>query len=368
MEIPLVDLKVNYLSMKEEIDSSLKEIIDKSAFIGGEFVEEFEKNFAEYCGKKYCASVNSGTSALFIVLKCLGIGKGDEIITVPNTFIATTEAIREVGAKPVFVDVNEENALMDINKIEEKINEKTKAIIPVHLYGNVCDMNQIKNLAEKHNLKIIEDCAQAHGAEYNGKKVPIEEIGCFSFFPAKILGAYGDAGGIVTDNEELYNKIKLYSDHGRKTKYEHIAEGFNFRISSLQAKILDIKLNYLEYWISKRRNLAKKYDASFREIKKIRTLHIDEKVKNSYYVYVIRVLDNKRNDLKEFLKENGIETGIHFPIPLNKQPVYSKEYKNKEFPVSEKLAEEVLSIPMFPELTEEQQEYIIGCIKEFYNK
>lgn len=365
MKIPLVNLKAQYLSIKEEIDLSIKEIINTTCFIGGRHLKEFERNFALYCGKKYCTAVSSGTSALFVALKCLGISEGDEVITVPNTFIATTEAIKTVGAQPVLVDVNEEDALIDVNKIEEKITKKTKAIIPVHLYGNICDMERIKSLAEKYNFKIIEDCAQAHGAEYKGKKVPISDVGCFSFFPSKILGAYGDAGGIVTNNEELYQKMKLYADHGRKTKYKHINEGFNFRMNTIQAKILNIKLKYLVNWIEKRRELAEKYCEAFRNVKGIKFLNVNKKIKNSYYVYVIRVLNGKRNALREFLKEKDIATGVHFPIPLNKQPVYREEYKDQGFPAAEKLANEVLSIPLFPELTEEEQEYIIKNIKNF---
>ncbi len=368
MKIPLVDLKVQYLSIKEDIDSAIENILETTNFIGGKPIEEFEKSFASFCNKEYCVAVSSGTSALFIALKCLGIGEGDEVITVPNTFIATTEAIKSVGAKPIFVDVEEETALINSNKIEEKITKNTKAIIPVHLYGNVCEMKKIEELAEKYHLEIIEDCAQAHGAEYNGKKVPIGKIGCFSFFPAKILGAYGDAGGIVTDNEAIYNNMKLYSDHGRKIKYEHIKEGFNFRMDTLQAEILNIKMKYLNDWIKKRKKLSEKYSEAFRELKKIKILKTKKNVKNSYYVYVIRVLNNKREEFMEFLKNKGIANAVHFPIPLNKQSVYKKEYVHQEFPISNMLAEEVLSIPLFPELTEEQQEYIIENIKNFDGK
>ena len=367
-KIPLVDLKAQYASIKNELDSAISKILENTSFIGGLPVGEFEKSFANYTERKFCTGTSCGTSALYVALVSSGIKEGDEIITTPNTFIATTEAIKMVGAKPVFVDVEEKTGLINVERIEEKVNQKTRGIIPVHLYGNVCNMEKISEIAKRHNLIIIEDCAQAHGSEYKNKKVPFNDIGCFSFFPAKTLGAYGDAGGIVTDNEELAGKMKLFSDHGRKTKYEHISEGFNFRLDALQAAILNVKLKHLDKWIERRRELARNYNRELEKIQGIKLFEVSKDVKHSYYMYAVRVLNGKRKELQEFLAGKEIATGIHYPISLNKQPVYLKDYENDQFPVAEKLAEEVLSIPLYPELTDEQQEMIVLAIKEFFEK
>lgn len=359
--IPIVDLKRQYLSIKDEIDGAIRNIIDNTSFIMGKPVEEFENNFANYCNAEYCVGTSSGTSALYLVLKALGIKEGDEVITVPNTFIATSEVISQVGAKIKFIDVDEETYNMDVEKLKNTIDENTKAIIPVHLYGHSCDMDQILEIAKEHNLKIIEDCAQAHGTKYKDKKIPIGEIGCFSFFPAKILGAYGDAGCVVTNNEELANKIKLLRNHGREKKYEHLIEGFNHRLDSLQAAILNVKLKYLNEWIERRRNNAKLYSGLLKNV--IMPIEKDYS-KHSYYVYTIRV--KNRDKLQEFLKENGIATQIYYPIPLHLQSAYKNlDYKEGDFPVTEKIAKEILSLPMFPELTEEEIKYICEKVNYF---
>lgn len=359
--IPLVDLKKQYLSIKDEIDFAIKDIINNSSFIMGEPMENFEKEFAKYCDKRFCVGVGSGTCALYLTLVALGIGKGDEVITVPNTFIATTEVISNVGAKIKFVDINEEDYNIDVDKIEEAINKDTKAIIPVHLYGHSCDMDKILEIAKKYNLKVIEDCAQAHGTEYKGKKVPISEFGCFSFFPAKTLGAYGDAGCIVTNNEEFANKIKLLRNHGRVTKYEHLIEGFNHRLDTLQAAILSVKLKYLDQWINRRRQNARLYKEL---LKNVITPTEKDYSKHSYYVYTIRV--KNRDRLQEFLKNNGIAAQIYYPHPLHLQPAYKNlDYKEGDFPVTEKIAKEILSLPMFPELTEEEIKEICEKINYF---
>ncbi|MFH1307821.1 MAG: DegT/DnrJ/EryC1/StrS family aminotransferase [archaeon] len=366
MKIPMVDLNAQYYSIKEDIDSAVKKVIESSAFIQGEFLEEFEKSFAQYLGKNHCIGTSSGTSALFVALKILDIKEGDEVITVPNSFIATASQIKAVNARSVFVDIDENTGLINADKIEGKITAKTKAIIPVHLYGNVCNMERIIEIAQKNNLKIVEDCCQAHGSEYTGKKVPVSDIGCFSFFPGKTLGAYGDAGCIVTDNEELAKKMKMFVNHGRETKYEHTYEGGNFRMHALQAAILSAKLKYLNQWIEKRKNLAEIYNNQLKEIKELGFFKSNEAINQAPYMYTIRVLNGKRNELIENLAQKEIASQIYYPITLNKQPIYLKEYENEAYPVAEKLAEEIVSIPLYPEMTQEQQDKVISSIKEFF--
>jgi dTDP-4-amino-4,6-dideoxygalactose transaminase len=364
MKIPLVDLKANYDSIKGEIDSIIKQTIDNSSFIMGAPVKEFDKNWAEYCNSQFSFGVANGTEAIRLSLLALDIKQGDEVITSPNTFIATTEAISAVGATPVFVDIDESTYTINPDQIEEKITERTKAIIPVHLYGHPCDMEKIVEIARRRNIKILEDCAQSHGATFKGKKTgTIGNISGFSMFPAKILGAFGDAGAIITDNERLAEKINLLRNHGRFSKYEHLQEGFNSRIDALQANILNVKLKHLDNWIEKRRQLANKYKEELLEV--VTCPREKDWASHSYYMYVIRT--EKRDELREFLEKNEISCQIHYPIPLHLQPAYKHlNYKEGDFPITEKVANEILSIPLYPELTEEQQNYIISKIKEFF--
>ncbi len=364
MKIPLIDLRAQHDSIKEEIDRAIVSVIEKSQFIGGDELKEFEKNFSYFCEKKYCIGASSGSTALFAALKCLGIKEGDEVILPVYTFIATAFSVTLCGAKPVFVDVNENDFLINTDLIKKNITKKTKAIIPVHLYGNVCDMNKIIEISKKHNLAIIEDCAQAHGSMYSDKKVPIAEIGCFSFFPAKNLGAMGDAGAIVCDNEKFANKCKMFINHGRKDKYLHETEGFNYRLDNIQAAILNTKLKHLDNWIKKKRELAKVYDKKLNG--EVKTPFVNSDIYHSYHMYVIRT--KKRDDLQRYLLENGIETGVHYPIPLHLQPAFSYlGHKEGDFSVAERLSKEVLSIPLFPELKKEDQEKITSSIKAFFN-
>ena len=364
MKIPLVDLKANYLSIKNEIDEAIKRVIENSSFIMGKEVEEFDKNFANFINAKYSIGVGNGTLALHLALLTLGIKQGDEVILPVNTFIATSEAVSQCGAKPVFVDVEEDTYNINPSLIEKAITTKTKAVIPVHLYGNPCNMKEILEIAQKNNLKVIEDCAQAHGAEFENKKVGnFGEIATFSMFPAKVLGAFGDAGAVITNNEELANKISLLRDHGRRKKYEHLIEGYNYRIDALQAAILNVKLKYLNNWIEKRREIANKYSKLLGDV----VITPKENGKHCYYMYVVRV--KNRDKLQNYLKENNIETGIHYPIPLHLQPAYKHlNYKKGDFPVAEKHADEILSIPLYPEMTDEQINYVCEKIKEFYEK
>ena len=330
----------------------------------GEELKTFEVEFAQFCDIKYAMGVANGSDALILALRACGIGEGDEAITVPHTFIATTEAISNVGGKVVFVDIDPKTYTIDISKIEETINERTKAIIPVHLYGQSANMDPIMRLAKKYNLRVIEDAAQAHGAEYKGEKVgSIGDVACFSFYPGKNLGAYGDAGVVMTNNEEIVKKVKLLRNHGRITKkYEHEIEGYSSRLDNLQAAILQVKLRHLNKWNESRRKNAKKYNELLNNIGGIITPYEAEYAKHVYHLYVIRV--EGRDELRKELKSEGIATGIHYPISLHLQPAYSYlGYKRGEFPVTEKTSQEILSLPMFAELSNRQIEEIAEIIK-----
>ena len=363
MNIPLVDLKRQYLSIKKEIDGAIQEVIDKSAFIMGENVQGFENEFAKFCRVKYGVGTSSGTTALHLALVACGVKQSDEVITVPYTFIATTEAISQTGAKVVFVDIEDKSYNMDSEKIEQAITQKTKAVIPVHLFGQPADMDKIMKIAKKHKLIVIEDACQAHGAEYKGKKVGgLGDIACFSFYPGKNLGAYGDAGMVVTDNKELAEKMRLLRNHGYQEKYYHQVEGYNYRMDAIQAAILRVKLRHLEEWTEKRRRNAKLYDELLkgRGVKAPREM---EYAKHVYHLYVIGI--EKREELHLRLKENGIAAAIHYPLPLHLQQAYRHlGYKKGDFPISEACSERLLSLPMFPELTEEEIERIVDIIKE----
>lgn len=366
--IPFVDLKAQYDSIKEEIDEAIQSVLNSTSFIMGEELMKFEEEFAQFCEVKHAIGVANGSDALILALIACGIGEKDEVITVPHTFIATTEAITHVGGKIVFVDIDPKTYNIDVSKIEEKVTKRTKAIIPVHLYGQPADMEPIMELAKKYNLKIIEDAAQAHGAEYKREKVgSIGDVGCFSFYPGKNLGAYGDAGMVTTDNEEIAKKLKLLRNHGRITKkYEHDIEGYSSRLDNLQAAILRVKLRYLNKWNENRRKNAKKYNELLNNVGGIITPYETEYAKHVYHLYVIRT-EKGRDELREELKSKGIATGIHYPIPLHLQPAYNYlGYKKGDFPVTEKASQEILSLPMFVELTVEHIKEIVEVIINHY--
>ncbi len=358
MKIPLSDLKRRYESLKEEIDEGIKQVIENTSFINGKEVELFEKEFASYCGKKYGIGCSNGTSALHLALKVLDLKKGDEVITVPNTFIATSEAISYVGAKVKFVDVDEKTMLMDLDALEKAITPNTKAVIAVHLYGQMVDMKRLTAIAKKYDLKIIEDCAQAHGSEQDGIKVPYGDLGCFSLFPAKIIGAFGDAGIVVTDNEDYAIRMKMLSNHGRTDKYNSQFEGYNYRLDTLQAAILRPQLKKLDQWVNRRREIAKRYNELLKDC--VEVPYENNGNKHSYYMYVIKV--KNREAVIEKLKERDISTAIHYPIPLHMQPAYS--HIKEKFPNAEKVSKEILSLPMFPEMTDEEVKYVAECVKD----
>ncbi|MFA5020182.1 MAG: aminotransferase class V-fold PLP-dependent enzyme [Candidatus Pacearchaeota archaeon] len=359
--IPFGDLKREYQSLKTEIDKSISDVLNKGWFVLGENVEEFEKEFSSYCNKKYGVGVGNGFDALLLTLKALGIGRGDEVITAVNTAIPTAMAIKAAGAKPVFVDINRD-LLIDINKIERAITPMTKAIIPVHLYGQVCDMNKIIEIATKNNLEVIEDCAQAHGAEYHNAKVPISSIGCFSFYPSKNLGAYGDGGMVVTNNKELYEKLKIIRNYGQTNKYLTEIEGHNSRLDELHAAILREKLKKLDYKNSLRKEKATLYNSLLSG--QVELIQNNYNIKNVCHLYVI--MHKKREALMDYLKEKGIGTAIHYPIPLHLQPTFRYlGYNPGDFPIAENSSKEIISLPMFPELKDEEIKFICKTIKEF---
>lgn len=379
MNVPFLDLKVQYKQIEHEVLPMVTEAMTNGAFIGGPQVLGFEKEFAEFCDSKYCAGLNSGTDALRFALMAVGVGPGDEVITVPNTFIATTEAISQSGATPVFVDIDKRTYNMDPQKLEDFLKKRLKpqtsnlkptlkAVIPVHLYGQPADMDLILDIAQTHNIKVIEDACQAHGALYNNRKVgSFGSVGCFSFYPGKNLGAYGEGGAIVTQDEEIANKIRMIRDHGQAKKYFHDMEGYNGRLDAIQAGVLRIKLRRLSDWNQSRRENAAYYNELLSKIEGI-TLPVEADFANSvYHLYVILVDD--REGLQQFLSDKGIGTGLHYPLPLHLQKAYAHlGYKNGSFPVTESVAKKLISLPMFPELTREQIEYVAESIKEFINR
>lgn len=364
--IPFVDLKRQYLSIKEEIDLKVEDVLQHTHYILGENVEAFEEEFADYCSVKYAVGVASGSDALILSLKSLGIESGDEVITVPNTFIATVDAISKVGAKPVFADVDADTYNIDVNKIEECITDNTKAIIPVHLYGQMADMDPILKLADDYDLKVVEDACQAHGAEYKHKKAgSLGDTGCFSFYPAKNLGAAGDGGIITTNNEELAEKLRMLRNYGQSKKYYHDFIGFNSRLDEIQAAILRVKLKYIDHWNEQRREKAKIYNKLLEKIPQIIRPVEEEFRKHVYHLYVIQC--ESRDELQDYLSSKGISTGIHYPIPVHLQEAYKKlGYDQLNFPVTERCANKIISLPMFPELKNDEIKYVTDNIDLFY--
>ncbi len=394
MNISLIDLKRQYQTIKEEADEKVLEILSSAQYIMGENVKEFEKEISEYLGLKHSISVGNGTDALIIALKALGIGEGDEVITTPYTFFATAESISIVGATPVFVDVDIDTYNIDPEKIEEKITDKTKAIMPVHIFGQPCDMDSINKIAKKYNLKVIEDACQAIGAEYKGKMIGgISDIACFSFFPTKNLGCAGDGGMIVTNDDKLATICRALRTHGsgadghkayniihnieedatedesndntvyNPLKYYNYLIGQNSRLDEIQAAILRIKLRELDKWNNKRRENAIFYNEQLKDTKLV-TPFEDKDVKHVYHLYIIQ--SENRAELVNYLKDNGIATGIYYPVPLHLQKAYKNlGYKEGDLPNAEYLSHRTFAIPVFPELTDDEKKYIVEKLKEF---
>jgi len=367
MQVPFVDLKAQYQTIKPEVDNAIGNVISNTAFVLGKAVADFEKKFASYCETKHTIGINSGTSALIMALKALGIGEGDQVITTPNTFIATAEAISFAGATPVFVDIEEKSYNLDPTKLEKAITGKPKAIIPVHLYGQPADLDPILQIAEKKGIPVIEDAAQAHGAKYKGKRTGgLATIGCFSFYPGKNLGAYGEGGAVTTNSDEIAQKVRMLRDHGSSKKFYHEMIGNNCRLEGIQGAVLSVKLNHLDKWNHARRKNADLY-RKYLEGTSVKVPEQMPYAKHVYHVFCVRV--KNREKLIDFLKEKGIFTNIHYPIPIHLQNAYSfLGYKKGSFPVTEGCMDEILSLPMFAELTEEQIRYTTDCIKEFYGE
>lgn len=392
MNIPLIDLKAQYKSISEDLDRVTKEVLSSAGYIMGKNVTEFEKEFAEYIGVKHAISVGNGTDALVIALKSLGIGAGDEVITTPFTFFATAETISAVGATPIFVDVEKDTFNIDPTKIEEKITNKTKAILPVHIFGQSAKMDEINAIAKKHNLKVIEDACQAVGSKYKGKNIgTLGDIACFSFFPTKNLGCAGDGGIIVTSDDNIATIARALRTHGsgetgqkaynllnnineevqtvknsddtvyNPLKYYNYLIGFNTRLDAIQAAILRVKLPHLDKWNAKRREIAKLYDENLKDTELV-TPVIQEENESVYHMYILQ--SENREAILEKLKEKGVATGVYYPVPLHLQKVYKNlGYKEGDMPVAEYLSHRTFAIPVYPELNDEQVNYIIDSIK-----
>jgi len=360
--IPFVDLRAQYLSIKSEIDAAIQGVLDSCQFTLGSEVAKFEEEFAAYCGVKHGIGVNTGTSALHLSLLAAGIGPGDEVITVPFTFVATVAAIHYTGATPVFVDVDPETLTMDPAGLEQAITPRTRAILPVHLHGQTADMDPILAIARRHGLLVIEDACQAHGAEYRGRRAgSLGDMACFSFYPGKNLGAYGEGGMVVTNDASFARTIRMLRDWGAEKRYHHVLKGYNYRLEGIQGAVLRVKLRHLEAWTEARRAAAARYDRLLAG-SGVPTPVARPHNRHVYHIYAIRT--PRRPAWQEALAAQGIQTGIHYPIPVHLLPAYADlGYERGDFPNAERAADEVLSLPMFPELSEEQSETVARAVR-----
>ncbi|MBM7649373.1 dTDP-4-amino-4,6-dideoxygalactose transaminase [Bacillus ectoiniformans] len=365
IKIPIYDPSTEVESLSQEVLESVQKVLQSGQFILGQNVKNFEKETADYLGVKFAFGVNSGTDALVIGLRALGIGNGDKVITTPFTFFATVEAIHLVGAEPILADIDPKTFNIDVSNLESLITEETKAILPVHLFGQACEMDELRAIAEKYNLKIIEDVAQGFGGEYKGNKLgSMGDVGCFSFFPTKNLGTYGDGGLITTNDEETARFIRMLRGHGSEKKYHNEMFGYNSRLDEIHAAILRVKLPKIEDWNHKRKEVAERYQKGLSEIPEIILPNEKKGRVHVFHQYTIRVLNGKRDELKNYLFEKGIGSMIYYPVPLHKLPVYKE--KDWAFPIAEKAAEEVLSLPMWPLLPVDSQEEVIRAVREFF--
>lgn len=363
-QIPPVDLGRQYATIADEANAAVIDILSSGRYIGGVAVTDFESHFAAYHNTAHSVSCNSGTDALYLALRGLGVQAGDEVITSTFTFIATSEAICMAGATPVFVDITAETFNLDLDQVEAAITSRTKAIIPVHLFGQPVDMDRIRAIASKHSLIVVEDCAQATGARWGDHKVgSIGDVGCFSFFPTKNLGACGDGGAMITEDAELAESLKMFREHGSKIRYQHDEMGVNSRLDSLQATVLDIKLRHLDHWNQQRQAIAHRYSEQLRHLSGIQLPQATQGGTHSWNQFTILVKDGKRDELKRKLQEQGVICMIYYPKPLHLQPVYvSLGYQSGQFPIAEQCSHEVLSLPIFPDLTSDEQERVITSL------
>lgn len=367
MIVPFVDLKTQYMNIKDEILPEIHNVLESCAYILGPNVEEFEGQFAKMHQAKYCLANSTGTDSLHLAMMALNVGAGDEVLVPVNTFFATAEAVSLTGANPVFIDCDPDYYNIDFSNIEAAITSRTKGIIAVHLYGQPANLEPIINIARKHNLWVIEDAAQAHCAEYKNRRVgSIGLIGCFSFYPGKNLGAYGEGGAVLTNDDQLYKKMKMIRDHGSSQKYHHELIGHNYRMEGIQGAVLSVKMRYIDQWTELRRKNAFLYSELLSDIPGLITPKEMESVRHVYHLYVVQI--QKRNKLQVFLSEQGVSTGLHYPIPLHLQRAYEfLGYKKGDFPTAELQMDRILSLPMYPELSESQIRYVTEKIKEFYS-
>ncbi len=361
--IPFVDLGRQDAAICKEVHNAIQSVIDKCAFASGPTVEAFEEEFARYCGVRYCVCVNSGTSALHLALIACGLGPGDEVITVPMTFVATVWAISYVGARPIFVDIEANTCTMDVSQVKRAITSRTRAILPVHLYGQMGQLDPLLEICERYGLALIEDAAQGHGAEYHGHRAGgIGRVGCFSFYPSKNLGAYGEGGAITTNDDSIAARVRLLRDHAQSARYKHDELGFNYRMDEIQGAVLGVKLPFLDSWNAARREVAARYQAMLGDTP-LTLPYETEGRKHVWYLYVVR--HKERSRLQQSLTYAGIGTGLHYPIPVHLQPAYANlSHSVGDFPVAEQVARECLSLPMYPELSNEEQDRIALVLKQ----
>lgn len=366
MNIPLVDLKAQYHTIQNEVAAAIQQVIENSSFILGEPAQIFEANFAEYMKVKHAVGVANGTDALMLAMKALGIQAGDEIIAPSHTFIASLEPVIHLGATPVLVDIDPTTYNIDPSAIEAAITPRTKAIIAVHLYGQPADMTAIKSIADKHGLLLIEDAAQAHGAEYKNQRVGSwGDVTAFSFYPGKNLGAYGDAGAVITNDDKIAERLRVLRDHGSRVKYEHLEVGFNSRLDGIQAAVLNVKLKYIEGWTEKRRQHAAYYNAALAGVHGVETPKETPQVRHVYHLYVIRVAGD-RQQMFDSLKKREIGVGIHYPTPIHLQPALAAYgYKRGDLPCTEAVASSIISLPLYPELSTAQMDRVATAVKEY---
>lgn len=360
--VPFLNLKAQYQQIKDEVLAAIGEVLDTNRYVLGPAVESFEKSFCDYAQSPYALGVSSGTSALHLALLAAGVGPGDDVLTVPMTFVATVAAIRYTGARPVFVDVHPEHYTLDPAQLEKALTKNTKAIIPVHLYGQCADMDPILEFAEAHKLTVIEDAAQAHGAEYKGRRAgSMGDFGCFSFYPGKNLGAYGEAGLVTCKSEEHQRAVKMYRDWGAEKKYHHVLKGYNYRMDGIQGAVLGVKMNYIESWTELRRQHAAVYDEQLKGCGLVLPKEADER-RHVYHIYAVRT--QRRKALQEHLSAKDVQWGMHYPVPVHMLEAHSDlGCKQGDFPVSEAVASEELSLPMFPEMSAEELERVVSVVK-----